>query len=746
MKNLGLDRYINRELSWLEFNYRVLQESRDSSLPILERLKYLSIFSSNLDEFFMVRVASLIDQIELDFLEQDPAGLTPPEQLKLISKRAHELVTLQYEIYRAELLKDLAAEGIELKRYDALSEKDREEADRYFTDFVFPVLTPMAVDRSRPFPLISSQSLNLCVFLENRLPSLTFKDSKDIRDIAKVKNSVKVDKNSAKEHLDKKTSAVIELEEVLPSQHDLAIVQVPQVLSRMVRLKGARKKKETLYIFLEDLIEQHIPDLFKGRSVLGIGAFRLTRNADLSVSDDDAEDLLLVIEKSLKTRKWGRVVRLEHDIRMDVLMLDHLKDAFHLKKSELYALDGPIDLTFGYWLAAQDRHKNQVLNKVCCVPRSDLLDNEDLLSKIREGDILLHHPYDSFSHVEDFIVHAAEDPDVLAIKMTLYRVGGRSRILDALAHAAEKGKQVTILLELRARFDEEKNIEWAKILERSGCHVIYGFPRMKTHAKIAMVVRKEAKQIRRYLHIGTGNYNDQTARLYTDLGLLTANETFGQDATDFFNMLSGFSDLVDMKALVAAPFTLRETIVRAIRREAQNAKKGKGGEIIMKMNALVDADVIFELYNASQAGVKIRLIVRGICSLRPGVPGVSETIEVISIVGEYLEHSRVLWFWNAGKPLIYLSSADMMPRNLDRRIELMTPVLDPEICNTLTELLEIYWKDTTKARVLKSDGSYEFREAKVKFYSQVLLGERAEKASQNKLDGTQKKNAIAKLK
>lgn len=707
---LGKERYINRELSWLEFNFRVLQESRDLSLPVLERFKYLSIFSSNLDEFFMVRVASLIDQIELGFLEPDPAGIEPPEQLKSISKRAHELVEAQYDVYRGPMLEALKNAGITIESYDSLSTPEKAEADGFFNDFVYPVLTPMAVDRSRPFPLISSQSLNLIVFLEYR------KDQKDGLWIRKksINPPTEPGDNGSEE------------ESKLP---DLAIVQVPQVLSRLVRLKSQHKKRDSFYILLEDLIRQHVHVLFKGRTVLEVGAFRVTRNADLSVADDDAEDLLIGIEKSLKGRKWGRVVRLEHEAAMSVRMRDHLKDAFCLKKYEVYAIDGPIDLTFGFWLASQDRHQNLNMKKICCIPRRELLECDSLFDKIKEGDILLHHPFDSFVHVEDFVTDASEDPDVLAIKMTLYRAGGRSRILAALANAAEKGKQVTVLVELRARFDEEKNIEWAKMLERAGCHVIYGFPRVKTHAKVTMVVRRESDQIRRYMHFGTGNYNDQTARLYTDLGILTADETFGEDASNFFNMLSGFSDLVDMKALIAAPFNMRETVALAIRREAQNAKKKKRAEIVIKLNALVDPGIISELYDASSAGVKIRLIIRGICSLRPGVPGFSENIEVMSIVGEYLEHSRVLWFYNGGAPQMFISSADMMQRNLDRRIELMVPVRDAAIQASLTALMDLYWQDTVKARMLLSSGMYTYRQSKERIYVQQLLSEQVQNAA-----------------
>lgn len=652
--------YINRELSWLEFNRRVLQEATVTSQPILERLKYISIFASNLDEFFMVRVASIKDQVAVGFEERDASGMVPVKQLKLITKKAHELVKEEYAEYTSHFTKQLNEEGVHLLEYSELDDVHRLEADRYFDDIVYPVLTPMAVDFSRPFPLISNKSLNICAFVED--------PAKD-------------------------------------EGHLFATVQVPQMLPRLVKL-GSKKKNEIIYVFLETLIRHHLGKLFFGKKIVESHIYRITRSGDLSVVDDDAEDLLLTIEKSLRQRRWGAAVRLEVSDTIGAKMLGILKEAMNLKSADVYVINGPIDLTFGFWLYDQPRHEYLIQKRVNHYPPIDLIGKEDLFAAIKDRDLMIHMPYESFEPVIEFIKQASMDPDVLAIKQTLYRVSGNSPIINALAEAAELGKQVTALVEIQARFDEQNNINWAKRLERAGCHVIYGLEGLKTHAKICMVVRREAGGIKRYIHFGTGNYNDITARFYTDIGIFTCNQEMAEDATEFFNTLSGYSDPIDMYQLTVAPYTMRMKLEELLHREMKHAKAGKASGIVIKLNSLVDPEVIDLLYKTSQAGVKIQLIIRGMCCLIPGIPSISENIQVYSLVGTYLEHSRILSFENDGNPEVYITSADLMERNLDRRVELLIPVLQEEIVHRIRDILNVYLKDNVKLKQMLPDGSY----------------------------------------
>lgn len=652
--------YVNREWSWLDFNYRILSEARDKQIPLMERLKFLSITASNLDEFFMVRVASLKDMVNAGYNKPDIAGMKPKEQLEAINAKTHQLVAQQYTTYNRSLLPLLHKENLKLiSGHEELSEKHAAYLDRYFMDEVYPVLTPMAVDSSRPFPLIRNKSLNLAALL--------LKKEKD------------------------------ELE--------FATVQVPSGLPRIITIPEEEGK--TTVILLEQIIERNIQKLFSNYEVICCHPYRIMRNADLSIDEDEAEDLLKEIEKQLKKRQWGEAIRLEIEDGMDKRLLKILKKELNMKSEDIYHVSGPLDLTFLmklYGLPGYDHLKNPPYTPQ---PVPELDGEEDIFSAIRKEDILLHHPYQTFDPVVAFIRQAAKDPDVLAIKQTLYRVSGHSPIIASLAQAAENGKQVSVLVELKARFDEENNINWAKKLEKAGCHVIYGLVGLKTHSKITLVVRKEEEGIRRYVHLGTGNYNDATAKLYTDLGLLTCNPLIGEDATAVFNMLSGYSEPASWNKLSLAPLWLREKFVGLIEREAQNAREGKQAYLIAKMNSLCDMEIIEKLYEASQAGVKIELIVRGICCLRTGVQGVSEHITVRSIVGNFLEHARIFCFANNGREEIYMGSADWMPRNLDRRVEILFPVEDERLKKKVRHVLDVQLADTMKAHILESSGFYE---------------------------------------
>lgn len=652
--------YQNRELSWLKFEHRILNEARDKSIPLLERLKFASIVSSNLDEFFMVRVASLKDMVHAKYKKRDMSGMTATEQLEAISEKTKELVELQYSTYNRSLVPLMQTNHIRIiDSFETLTEEQAAFVDRYFLESVYPVLTPMAVDASRPFPLIRNKTLNIAALLKKKEGDVEF-----------------------------------------------ATVQVPSVLPRLVEIPGI-DAEEKCFILLEQIIEKNIDKLFLNYKVLCAYPYRVMRNADLTIDEEEAEDLLKEIEKQLKKRQWGEVIRLEVEHNIDKKLLNILKAELKVANQDIFKINGPIDLTFlmkMYGIPDCDHLRNKVY-KPQRVP--EIEPGADIFETIKKGDILLRHPYQTFDPVVAFIRQAASDPDVLAIKQTLYRVSGNSPIIASLAQAAENGKQVSVLVELKARFDEENNIVWAKKLEQAGCHVIYGLVGLKTHSKIALVVRKEEDGIRRYVHLGTGNYNDSTAKLYTDCGIFTCHEAIGEDATAVFNMLSGYSEPPSWNKLTLAPIWLRSKFEKLIAREIKHAKVGRPAHIIAKMNSLCDEGIIKALYEASAAGVKIQLIVRGICSLKTGIPGVSENIEVRSIVGNFLEHSRIFYFLNDGNEEIFMASADWMPRNLDRRVEILFPVLDEKLQKRVKHILDIELSDTLKAHILNADGNYE---------------------------------------
>ena len=683
--------YENRELSWLKFDARVLNEAKDKSIPLLERLKFVSITSSNLDEFFMVRVASLKDMVHAGYRKRDIAGMTASEQLDRINTATRKLVESQYNTYNRSLVPLMESNGIHIiEKYEELTAEQAVYVDRYFEEDVYPVLTPMAVDASRPFPLIRNKTLNIAALLSSK------KDEKH-------KDAV-----------------------------EFATVQVPGVLPRLVPIpadtsENSGEVEGRTFILLEQIIEKNIDKLFLNYHVLCAHPYRVMRNADLPIDEDEAADLLKEIQKQLKKRQWGEVIRLEVEASVDKKLLRFLKDELKVAEEDIFQISGPIDLTFlmkMYGLSGCDSLRYEPY-KPQRVP--EIEPGEDIFEAIRVGDILLHHPYETFDPVVDFIRQAASDPDVLAIKQTLYRVSGNSPIIASLAQAAENGKQVSVLVELKARFDEENNIVWAKKLEQAGCHVIYGLVGLKTHSKIALVVRREEDGIRRYVHLGTGNYNDSTAKLYTDCGIFTCTEAIGEDATAVFNMLSGYSEPLSWNELVLAPIWLRTRFMRLIARETKHAREGKPAKIVAKMNSLCDEGIIAALYEASAAGVEIELIVRGICCLKVGIPGISENIHVRSIVGNFLEHSRIFFFLNDGEEELYMGSADWMPRNLDRRVEILFPVLDDTLKEKVKHILDVELADNTKAHVLKPDGEYEKidRRGKVLVNSQKQFCEEA---------------------
>lgn len=649
----------NRELSWLQFNKRILAEAKDKNILLFERIKFLSITASNLDEFFMVRIATLIDMVHAAYTKRDIAGMTPKEQLEAIIPEAKEFMAEQYKILNRSLLPQLEKCGLFLIRHhEDLTEKQAEYVDEYFRKNVYPVLTPMAVDQSRPFPLIQNRTLNIGALIK-----------------------------------DKKNEDVV----------DIATVQVPGVLPRIVPVPSD-KEGETAIILLEEVIERNLDKLFLNYTVLSAHPYRVMRNADLSIDEDETSDLLKEIEKQIHQRQWGEVIRLEVADTMDRRLQKKLMEQLNVDENYVYKIKGPLDLTFlmkAYGLEGFDEYR---LPKFIPQPVPGLDRERGIFEQIREHDILLHHPYYEFTPVVDFISQAANDPNVLAIKQTLYRVSGNSPIVASLARAAENGKQVTVLVELKARFDEENNIGWAKMLEKAGCHVIYGLVGLKTHSKIALVVRKEEEGIRRYVHLGTGNYNDVTAKLYTDMGLLTCNDAIGEDATAVFNMLSGYSEPPAWNKLMVAPIWMKDQFLMLINREAENAKKGKEARIIAKMNSLCDPAIIEALYKASAAGVKIDLIVRGICCLKVGIPGISENIQVRSIVGNFLEHARIFYFYNGGFEDVYMGSADWMPRNLDKRVEITFPVEDEKLKQEAISILQLQLADTLKAHILQPGG------------------------------------------
>ncbi|MBQ1492976.1 MAG: RNA degradosome polyphosphate kinase [Blautia sp.] len=661
--------YVNRELSWLKFDERVLSEARDKNIPLFERLKFLSITSSNLDEFYMVRVASLKDQVHAGYEKPDIAGLTPKDQLREISKRTHELVGLQYSTLHRSVLPALQKVGMfVVEHHEEFDEKQAAFVDRYFEDNVYPVLTPMAMDSSRPFPLVRNKTLNIGALI------------------------LKKDSKKKKENL------------------EFATVQVPSVLPRLVKIPS-KNEGETTVTLLEEIIERNMGKLFLGNEVVCAHPYRIMRNADLSIEEEGAEDLLEEIEKQLKKRQWGEVIRLEIEEKVDERLLKILKKEFSVKEDDIFFLSGALDLTFLMKVYGMDGFDEYKEPRYTPAPVTAFMGDKedapkDIFSVIREGDVFLHHPYMSFDPVVNFIKQASKDPDVLAIKQTLYRVSGNSPIIAALAQAAENGKQVSVLVELKARFDEEHNIVWAKMLEKAGCHVIYGLVGLKTHSKITLVVRREETGIRRYVHLATGNYNDSTAKLYTDCGIFTCDERIGEDATAVFNMLSGYSEPKRWNKLIVAPLWMKNRFLYLIEREAENAKKGLPSGITAKMNSLCDPVIMSALYYASSCGVQINLLVRGICCLKVGIPGVSENIHVRSIVGNFLEHARIFDFTNAGNDEFYMGSADWMPRNLDRRVEIVFPVEDEAIKKELRHILDLEFADNVKAHILQPDETY----------------------------------------
>ena len=647
--------FYNRELSWLKFNLRVLKKAMGKETPLLERLKFIAISASNLDEFFMVRVAGLWSNFDSGVEKRDASGMSVHEQLVAISQAAHEQVRTQTKSLIA-LMAEMDAVKLHFRRVKDLSELGKDWLEEYYREVVFPVLTPMAVDASRPFPFLANKTLNLAVEL------------------------IKAD-----------------------GEHSMGLIQVPSVLDRIVEVEPEGKRT---FVFLEDIIASHCHDLFKGCHILDMVSFRVTRDSDLDLEEDDSVDLMKEVEESLRKRKRGAAVRLEIFKTNNNRIKKFLEENLDVTEMEVYEINGPLDPTCFFKFIGMKGMWPWLYEPFVPQRPLELPDDSDLFAAIRENDILLHHPYESFDPVVKLVSDAADDPQVLAIKQTLYRVSGNSPIVAALARAAENGKQVTVLVELKARFDEENNILWARRLEKAGCHVIYGLVGLKTHAKIILIVRKEDNGIRRYLHLGTGNYNDSTAKLYTDLGLMTANDEFGSDASAFFNLLSGYSEPPVWNKLVMAPLGLREKIYALIDNEIAMVRAGREGHIIAKMNSLIDQPVIQKLYEASAAGVHIDLIVRGICGLRTGIEGISDNITVRSIVGRQLEHSRIFWFANGGEEQLYLSSADWMPRNLNDRVELFFPVETEEHIHRIKALLDLYLRDNMGAHMMQSNGTY----------------------------------------
>jgi polyphosphate kinase len=680
--------YINRELGILEFNYRVLEEALDPSIPLLERVKFMAIFANNLDEFFMIRVSGLREQVAAGVIETPADGLTPAQQLAAIRKRLLPMLDMQYRCFRDDVLPGLRQDKIFVVRYDELTEDRKEALQLYFDSEIFPVLTPLAVDPGRPFPHISNLSLNLAVLLQ--------------------------DENQ---------------------QQRFARVKVPQALPRVIpvheiahRYLGKAIGKRMQFVFLEEIIAANLEALFPGMQILESHPFRVTRNADMEIEEDEASDLLETIEAGVRQRRFGRVVRLEIQQDMPQFLLDLLKGHLNAERSDIYQLDGPLGMSQLFDLASLDiphlKYASYVPQQLAVLSQS-----EDLFAVLRAQDVLLYHPYDSFLPVIRFFREAAHDPQVLAIKTTLYRVGSNSPIVSALLEARENGKQVAVLVELKARFDEENNIVWARKLEAQGVHVVYGLLGLKTHCKVALVVRKEEEGVRRYVHLSTGNYNATTARIYTDIGLLTSRTDLGMDASELFNRLTGYAPAATYRKLLIAPEHLRKRFDQLIRREIEHAREGREARLIFKMNALVDSKLIRRLYEASIAGVKIDLLVRGICCLRPGIEGISENIRVTSVVGRFLEHPRIYYFANGGQSEIYLGSADLMPRNLDRRVETIFPVEDNLLkARLLDEVLAISMMDNVRTRELQPDGSYKRiqpAEGEASIDSQIWFMERA---------------------
>lgn len=666
--------YNNRELSWLNFNLRVLEEAMDERNALLERYKFLAITSSNLDEFFMVRVAGLLDQVKAGFNRpENKAGLTPAQQLESISELAHQLIKEQDHTYLQQLVPALAKEKIQIVPISDLSDSHLSCLEEYFDENIFPVLTPMAIDAYHPFPMLSNKSINLAIIVGEK--------------------EEKVD--------------------IQPFAGKLAIVQVPSVINRYIELPSTDGSRT--FVLLEQVISRFMQKLFNGYEVQSVTPFRITRNADLTIHEDEAEDLLEEIEEELKKRKWGATVRLEVQSNVqDKQVVNYLIEELEVDLKDVYFVQAPLDLTFlfSFYNTIQVTHKHLVEETYIPQIPQDLLGKKDIFETALEDDILLYHPYESFEPVVEFMAQAAKDPDVLAIKQTLYRVSGNSPIIKSLKRAAENGKQVTVLVELKARFDEQNNVQWAKELEKAGCHVIYGMTHLKTHSKITMIVRRKKNKIERFVHLGTGNYNDATARIYTDMGLITSNEEIGIDATNFFNYLSGHMEKPKYHHLIVAPFDIRDKFVELIDQEIEFHKQFGNGHIIAKMNALSDKQLIMKLYEASNIGVKIELIIRGICCLRPGIKGVSENITVRSIVGTFLEHARIYYFHHNGEKKVYLSSADMMTRNMETRVEILFPILKTHLKQRIFKWVDLMLSDNVKAREQDAAGHYHYVQRK----------------------------------
>ena len=654
--------FINRGLSWLEFNQRVLDQALDRENPLLERLKFLCIVSSNLDEFFEVRVAGLKQQVQTQHVALAPDGLSPKTELAAISKRARKQVEDQYRCWRDEVQPGLDANNIRFHDYPNIPETEREHFERFFHERIFPVLTPLAIDPSHPFPQLLNKSLNVIVHLEGE-----------------------------------------------GINTDLAVVQVPRILPRVVPFANQTDEQGHDFVFLGSIIKHYVGSLFHGVKVLGAHLFRVTRNSNLYVDEEESENLLHAIEEELRHVNRGAAVRLEVQEDCPDAVADRLLEIFNLGQGDLYRHDGPINLTRLMPLALSIDRPDLRDKRFTPANVVSLNEEADIFWHIRKGDILLHHPYDSFQTVQDFLGQAAEDPHTLAIKQTLYRTSSDSPLVASLIHAAQNGKQVTVIIELKARFDEAANIKWARLMREAGVNVIYGIAGLKTHAKAMLVVRQEGDVIRRYAHLGTGNYHPSTARLYTDLGFLTAREELTSDVASMFNILTGVSKFPGMRELLMAPYDLREGMVSLIDREIDHARAGRPAGIFVKMNALVEEGMIEALYSASQAGINIRLLIRGVCCLRPGVPGVSENIEVRSLVGRFLEHSRIIRFENGGSPEIYLGSADWMPRNLFRRVETGFPIRNPRVQEHIQEIIDWFWRDNMKARIMDENGLYHLR-------------------------------------
>lgn len=684
MKKFTYAHFNNRELSWLAFNERVLEEAEDTNNPLFERLRFLAIFSSNLDEFFMVRVAGLQDQVRVGFSSPEAkSGLTPIQQLQAIAEKTQSLVARQMKVYRQLIEVELPKEGILLVSYGQLSTDQKRGIDQQFDEEIYPVITPVAVDAYRPFPVLLSKTMNILAMVEETTTD----------------DSIKI-----------------------------AIVQVPSVLKRFLVVES-RGNSHTV-VLLEDVIIGNIHKLFTGYQVKHANPFRITRNADLTIHEEGARDLLIEIEKELKKRKWGAVSRLEvksSEIKQKVL--HYLLDELEIMEDDVYKIDGPLDVTFLFSFTKFFESDFPKLSYPIFMPQqpADLEREEDIFTKALTQDLFFYHPYESFQPILDFVEQAANDPTVLAIKQTLYRVSGNSPIIQALKRAAENGKQVTVLVELKARFDEENNVIWAKELEKAGCLVIYGMHNLKTHSKITLIIRQRHGKIEQFVHLGTGNYNDQTAKIYTDMSIITTNKKIGADATKFFNYLSGYMDKPDYQKLVVSPFEIKDRFVELIDEEIEFHHTFGNGHIKLKMNSLTDKDLIEKLYVASQAGVKIDLIVRGICCLRPGIKGVSENIHVISVVGRFLEHSRIYYFHRNGASKLYLSSADMMTRNMIKRVEILYPILSPVIKKRILSILELELRDTVKARVQDSNGFYQYKNSDAKVHAQQQFMEYAKK-------------------